>query len=249
MALGTDLGSYTILIWSLREREVFLDRMVDLSGARMTYNYPRIGGVRNDIPVNFERDMNRTLDLFETRLREIEALTDENEAFRMRTVGIGKISAEKAINLGLTGPNLRGSGVELDLRRHDPYEVYEDLDFEVCTATDGDCWSRYRVRIDEMRESAKIVRQCLADMPKGPVRVKVPRCPPVGTATCRVEDPRGESLMYAVSDGTDKPYRLKVRSPNYINLSAAPAMLLGFKISDVPSIMGVMDMCIGETDR
>jgi NADH-quinone oxidoreductase subunit D len=223
--------------------------MVDLCGARLTYNYPRIGGVRNDLPPNFARDMNRALDLFETRLQEIEALTDSNEAFRMRTVNIGNISAEKAINLGLTGPNLRASGVELDLRRHDPYEVYDEMDFEICTTTDGDAWSRYRVRIDEMRESARIIRQCLERMPEGPVRVKVPRCPPKGSAACRVEDPRGESLMYIVSDGTDKPYRLKVRSPNYVNLSAAPAMLLGFKISDVPSIMGVLDMCIGETDR
>ncbi|MBN1109315.1 MAG: NADH-quinone oxidoreductase subunit D [Methanomassiliicoccales archaeon] len=249
MALGTDLGSYTILIWCLREREVFIDRMVDICGARMTYNYPRIGGVRNDLPPNFARDVIRSLDLFETRLQEIEALTDSNAAFRMRTVNIGNISAEKAINLGLTGPNLRGSGVELDLRRHEPYEVYDDMDFEICTATDGDAWSRYRVRVDEMRESDKIIRQCLDKMPEGPVRVKVPRCPPKGTVGCRVEDPRGESLMYIVSDGTDKPYRLKVRSPNYINLSAAPAMLLGYKISDVPSIMGVLDMCIGETDR
>lgn len=249
MAVGTDLGSYTIMTWAIRERELFLDLLCQLTGARMTYNYCRIGGVRNDLPKNFERDVNRVLDVFEGRERDLEALCDENIAYRMRTVGIGHISAEDAINLGLTGPIMRASGVDMDLRRLDPYEVYEDMKFEVCVATDGDCFARYRVRMDEMRESAKIVRQALAEMPKGPIRVKVPRCPPKGTVACRVEDPRGESLMYIVSDGSEKPYRLKVRSPNFVNLSASPAMLLGYKISDVPAIMGVMDMCIGETDR
>ncbi|TFG56618.1 MAG: NADH-quinone oxidoreductase subunit D [Methanomassiliicoccus sp.] len=248
-AVGTDLGSYTILLYGMRERELFLDLMVELCGARMTYNYVRIGGVRNDTPPDFERNVTRVLDTFEPRIRDLEALCDECETFRMRTIDIGKINAADAMNLGLTGPSMRASGIDLDLRRHDPYEIYDELDFDVCTHTDGDCYARYRVRMDEMRESVKIIRQCLEKMPKGPTRVKVPRCPPKGTAVARVEDPRGESLMYMVSDGTDKPYRLKVRSPNYVNLSASPAMLLGNKISDVPAIMGVLDMCIGETDR
>lgn len=249
MAIGTDLGSYTIMTWTIRERELFLDLLCKLSGARMTYNYCRIGGVRNDIPENFGRDVEAALVEFEKRLRDLESLMDENEPYLMRTVGIGKMDGPTAMNLGLTGPIMRASGVEMDLRRQDPYEVYEDMDFEVCTHTDGDVYARYRVRMDEMRESVKIVRQALAEMPAGPIRVKVPRCPPKGNAVCRVEDPRGESLMYMVSDGSEKPYRLKVRSPNFVNLSAAPPMLIGFKISDVPAIMGVLDMCIGETDR
>jgi NADH-quinone oxidoreductase subunit D len=174
---------------------------------------------------------------------------DENEPFLMRTVGIGKMDGKTAMNLGLTGPIMRASGVEMDLRKLDPYEVYADMKFDICTHTDGDVYARYRVRMDEMRESMKIVRQAFAEMPAGPTRVKVPRCPPKGNVVNHVEDPRGESLMYMVSDGSERPYRLKVRSPNFVNLSASPPMLIGFKISDVPAIMGVMDMCIGETDR
>jgi NADH-quinone oxidoreductase subunit D len=229
-ALGTDLGSYT--------------------GARMTYNYPRIGGVRNDAPPNFERDFTRVMNCFEKRLKDIEALCDQSTIFRMRMEGIGYISGEQAKNLGVTGPNLRGSGVDYDVRRDDPYEIYDQLEWSTCVQKGCDSFARYRVRIDEMYESMNIIRQALKKMPDGPVRVKPPRNAPRGkTAWARVEDPRGEGLMYIIGNGDDHPYRLKVRSPIFVTVSAAPVMLLGNKVADVPAIMGSVDMCLGETDR
>jgi NADH-quinone oxidoreductase subunit D len=249
-ALGTDLGSYTIFLYSVRERELFLDLMQNLCGARMTYNYPRIGGVRNDAPANFERDFTRTMNHFEKRLKDIEALCDESTIFRMRMEDVGMLSAEQAKNLGVTGPNLRGSGVDYDIRRDDPYEIYDQLDFEVCVQPGCDSFARYRVRIDEMYESMNIIRQALKKMPEGPTRVKPPRNAPKGkTAWAHTEDPRGEGLMYIIGNGDDHPYRLKVRSPIFVTVSASPVMLLGNKVADVPAIMGSVDMCLGETDR
>lgn len=249
-AIGPDLGNLTIFLYAMRERELFLDLFQSLTGARMTYNYPRIGGVRNDAPPNWERDLVRTLNYFEKRLVEYEDLVDRNAVFRMRMVDLAPLSAKDAINLGVTGPSLRGSGVKYDVRYNDPYEIYDELDWHMCVRDDCDVYARYRVRMDEMRESVNIVRECLKKMPKsGPIRVKPPRTAPVGTGMARMEDPRGESLMYVIGDGTDKPYRLKVRSPFFVTLSAAPVMVKGFKVADVPSIMGMLDVCMGETDR
>ena len=249
-ALGTDLGSYTIFLYPMRERELFLDLMQNLCGARMTYNYPRIGGVRNDVPPNFERDFTKVLDHFEKRIPDYEALCDESTIFRMRTEDVGKLTAEQAKNLGVTGPNLRGSGVDYDIRRDDPYEAYADIDFNVCVQQGCDAYARYRVRMDEMYESVDIIRQAIKKMPDGPVRVRPPRTAPKGkTGFAHVEDPRGEGLMYIIGNGDDRPYRLKVRSPIFVTVSAAPYMLKGYKVADVPSIMGSVDMCLGETDR
>ena len=249
-ALGTDLGSYTIFLYPMRERELFLDLMQNLCGARMTYNYPRIGGVRNDVPANFERDFTRVLNHFEKKLKDYEALCDESTIFRMRTEGVGILTTEDAKNLGVTGPNLRGSGVDYDIRRDDPYDAYPNIDFEVCTRDGCDAFSRYRVRIDEMYESCNIIRQAIKEMPEGPHRLKPPRNAPKGkSAWAHVEDPRGEGLMYIIGNGDDKPYRLKVRSPIFVTVSASPVMLKGYKVADVPSIMGSVDMCLGETDR
>jgi NADH-quinone oxidoreductase subunit D len=168
----------------------------------------------------------------------------------MRMEGLAYISGKDAINLGVTGPSLRGSGVKYDIRHNDPYEVYDELDWHMCTSDEGDVYARYRVRIEEMRMSVQIVRQILEKMPKtGPVRVKAPRTAPEGTGFARMEDPRGESFMYVVGDGSDKPYRLKVRSPFFVTLSASPYMLKGYKVADVPAIMGMLDVCMGETDR
>ncbi|HPP44412.1 MAG TPA: NADH-quinone oxidoreductase subunit NuoD, partial [Methanomassiliicoccaceae archaeon] len=221
-----------------------------LCGARMTYNYCRIGGVRNDAPENWVRDLERTLDYFEKRLKEYDMLIDKSKLFRMRMEGLGYMSAKDAINAGITGPVLRASGVKYDIRHNDPYEVYDELDWQMCTHDACDTWARYRVRMMEMQESVNIVRDILKKMPKsGPIRVKPPRAAPVGTAIARMEDPRGESLMYLVGDGTDKPYRLSVRSPLFVILSATPQLLKGSKIADVPSILGMLDVCMGETDR
>ncbi|MFP4169760.1 MAG: NADH-quinone oxidoreductase subunit D [Methanomassiliicoccales archaeon] len=248
-AFGTDLGCLTLMLYCMRERELFLDLLQGVTGARMTYNYPRIGGVRNDFPDNFERDTLRVLDHFENKLDDYENLCDGSRIFRIRTEGLGILKPEDAKNLGVTGPNLRGSAVRLDLRKNDPYSVYDELDWEVAWHDACDTYARYRVRMDEFRISCDIIRQAFKKMPKGPIRVKAPRKAPEGSAVARVEDPRGEGLMYVVSDGSDTPYRLKVRSPVFIYVAAAPYILKGHKIADVPSIMGSIDMCLGETDR
>ena len=248
-AIGPDLGNLTIFLYAMRERELFMDLFQSLCGARMTYNYTRIGGVRNDTTPEWERDLVRTLDFFEKRMVEYEDLVDRNVVFRMRMEGLAPLSAADAINLGVTGPSLRGSGVDFDVRQDDPYEVYENLDWHPCVQPDCDVYARYRVRMDEMRMSVQIIRDALKKMPKGPVRVKPPRYAPEGTGMDRMEDPRGESLMYVIGDGTEKPFRLKVRSPFFVTLSAAPVMVNGCKVADVPSIMGMIDVCMGETDR
>jgi NADH-quinone oxidoreductase subunit D len=249
-AIGPDLGNLTIFLYAIREREAFLDLFQSLCGARMTYNYCRIGGVRNAAPPNWERDVLRTLDYFEKRMDEYEDLVDRNKVFRMRMEGLAPLSGKDAINLGITGPTLRGSGVKYDIRHNDPYEIYDELDWHMCTADEGDTYARYRVRMDEMRMSVQIVRDILKKMPKdGPIRVKPPRNAPVGTGFARMEDPRGESLIYVIGDGTDKPYRVKVRSPLFVILSGSPVLLRGNKIADLPSILGMIDVCMGETDR
>jgi len=249
-AIGPDLGNMTMIEYGMRERELFMDSMQSFTGARMTYNYARIGGVRNDLPPTFERDTLRLFDYFEKRLDEYENLFDGSKAFRLRTEGLGILKPQDAINLGVTGPSLRGSGVKRDVRKDDPYDAYEDLDWDICVRDECDTYARYRVRMDEMRMSMQIVRDALKKMPKeGPIRTKAPKKAPVATAFARVEDPRGEGLMYVIGDGTDKPYRLKVRSPFFVTLSASNVMLVGYKVADVPSIMGMLDVCMGETDR
>jgi NADH-quinone oxidoreductase subunit D len=248
-AYAADLGLLTGFVWAMRDREIFLDLLQALSGSRLTYNYARIGGVAADLPPDFERDCLRAVDYFERKLKEHENLYNGSKIFKMRTVGIGILKREEAINLGVTGPTLRGSNAKIDIRKDQPYEVYDEIDFEVACHTDCDCWARYIVRMTEMKESCKIIRQTLQKMPKGPVRVKTPMLAPSGDAIGVVEDPRGEGMMYLIGDGTDKPYRLKVRSPLFVTLSAAKSMLLGYKVADVVAIMGSIDVCMGETDR
>jgi len=248
-AIGTDMGNLTLFVYGMRDRELFLDLLQSVTGARMTYNYPRIGGVRNDLPPDFERDCLRTFNHFENKLKDYEGLCDGSRIFRIRTEGLGILEPKVAINMGVTGPNLRGSGVRIDIREHDPYSVYQEVDWEVATHPDCDTYARYRVRMDEMRESMSIVRQAFKKMPDGPVRVKAPRKAPAGTAFARTEDPRGEALMWVMGDGTDRPYRLKVRSPIFASLRASRELLVGHKVADVPAIMGSIDVCLGETDR
>jgi len=248
-AYAADLGAMIGFIYTMRDREIFIDLLQALTGSRITYNYPRIGGVAHDVPPDFERDSLRACDYMEKKLVEYEDLFDGSKVFMMRNVGVGKFRKEDAMNLGVTGPPLRASGVNYDLRKDMPYSVYPELDFEACTHPDGDCYARYRVRMDEMFESCKIIRQAIQKMPKGKWRIVAPRNAPSGTGLGRVEDPRGEGMMYVVGDGTDKPYRLKIRSPIFVTVSAAKKMLVGYKVADVVAIMGGLDMCIGEADR
>jgi len=248
-AFAADLGMMAGFIYTMRDREVFIDLLQAMSGSRITYNFPRIGGVAHDLPANFERDALRACDYTEMRLREYEDIFDDSKIFRLRTEGVGLLKKEDALNLGVTGPPLRGSGVRYDIRKDTPYSVYPELDFEAKTHPGCDVFARYRVRMEEMWESCKIIRQALKKMPKGKWRVVAPRNAPEGTGVARVEDPRGEGMMYVVGNGTDKPYRLKIRSPIFVTVSAAPVMLIGYKLADVVSVMGSLDMCIGETDR
>jgi len=248
-AYAADLGMMIGFIYAMRDREIFIDLLQAMSGSRLTYNYCRIGGVAHDAPPDFERDSLRACDYIEKKIEEYYDLYEGSKVFMMRNVGIGKLSKEDAMNLGVTGPPLRASGVRYDLRKDVPYESYDAIDFQPITHPDGDCYARYRVRMEEMLESCKIIRQAVTKMPKGKWRIVAPRNGPVGTGLGRVEDPRGEGMMYAVGDGTDRPYRLKIRSPIFVTVSAAKHMLVGYKVADVVAIMGGLDMCIGETDR
>jgi len=248
-AYAGDLGMSVGFTYTMRDREVFIDLLQALTGSRLTYNFPRIGGVAHDLPANFERDTLRAVDYMEARLKEYEDLFEGSKIFMMRNVGVGILRKTDAMNLGVTGPSLRASGVKYDIRKDAPYSVYSDMDFEPATHKDGDCYARYRVRMDEMWQSCRVIRQAIQKMPKGKWRVVAPRTAPPRTGLGRVEDPRGEAMMYVVGDGTDKPYRLRIRSPIFIIISAAPRILVGYKLADVVAIMGGLDMCIGETDR
>lgn len=248
-AYAADLGALVGFIYAMRDREIFIDLLQALSGSRLTYNFPRIGGVAHDVPPNFERDSLRACTYMEKKIDEYERLYEGSKVFMMRNEGVGKLKKDLAMNLGVTGPPLRASGVKYDLRKDQPYSVYPEMDFEPISRPEGDCYARYKVRMDEMRESCKIIRQAVQRMPKGKWRIVAPRNGPVGTGLARVEDPRGEGMMYIVGNGTPRPYRLKIRSPIFVTVSAAKQMLVGYKVADVVAIMGGLDMCIGEADR
>ncbi|MGI5964818.1 MAG: NADH-quinone oxidoreductase subunit D [Candidatus Methanomethylophilaceae archaeon] len=252
-AVGTDLGNLTIFLWGMREREFWLDLNVRLCGQRMTTNYTRIGGVRNDTTELFDRDVMRCTERFEKRLWDFVGMIDDSAAFVGRMKGISYMTREQCANLGITGPAMRGCGLDFDARRDDPYDNYDKIDFEVPVLTTGDTYARYMIRIEEMFQSCEIIRQAVRKIralgKNAPYRVKVPSKVPAGRAFTRLEDPRGESIMYLISDGTDKPYRLKVRAPLFTNISASRPMVQGIKVADVPAVMAMIDVCMGETDR
>ena len=250
--LVNDLGAFaTPLMYCFRERERILDMFEMLCGARITLSYMRPGGVLQDAPADFWdalavflRDMPQYVD-------ELEGLITGNEIVLARTRNVGVLDAEKAINCSITGPMLRASGVQWDLRKADPYEIYDRLDFDVPIGAVGDTFDRYLVRIQEMRESVKIIEQCVAGIPGGPVKAQVPFFirPPEGDAYAAVEGPKGELGFYLVSDRGISPYRCKVRSPSFINLSALRDMTIGWKMGDLIVIFGSIDIVLGEVDR
>ncbi len=250
-AYGPDLGLLTELLWALRERELFLDLLQLLTGARMNQNFPRIGGVRNDLPPDFDKYCKKVVDHFLTLLDEHEALMHESKIFMMRTQGVGRISAKDAINWGVTGPNLRACGVDADLRRLEPYETYDEVEFEPQVwrgAEPGDSYARFVCRFEEMRESCKIILQAVKKAAPGAYRAKAPRRAE-GEGFARTEDSRGEALFYVIGDGDDRPYRVKIRSPIFCTMAATPIMLRGNKMADVVSILGSIDVCVGEMDK
>lgn len=246
-----DLGAITPFLYAFREREKIIDLFEMVCGARLTYNYMRIGGVSRDLPEEVIPKIYEFVIDFRKKLNEYDALLTYNEIFQQRTKGIGVVSKEMAINYGFSGPNLRASGVYWDLRKDEPYLVYDKLKFVVPTGERGDCFDRYKVRIEEMRQSCAIIEQALNLLPEGDYQTKVPKIikPPAGEVYCRYENPRGQLGFYIISDGTSSPYRLKIRPPSFINLQILPELLIGWKVADIVAILGSIDIVLGEIDR
>ena len=277
--LGThalDIGAMTVCMYTLRERELILDLAEMVTGARQTVSYVRIGGLRNDVPRDFIDKCREFTELFPKRLEEYDTMIRENRIWLQRTVGIGVFSAEDAVNYGLTGGTLRGSGVNYDLRKVEPYAAYDKVEFDVPLGKNGDVYDRYIVRINEMRQSNRIIKQCLDMMQPGPVttsdlRYAVPEKTqvmqnmaslahqfvlmskwvpmPKGEVYVATEAPKGELGFYIVSDGSGRPYRVKIRAPSYVHISALPKMVTGHMVADVISCIGTIDIVLGECDR
>ena len=275
-SLAMDVGALTVWMWAFREREKEYDLFENIAGARFTTSYTRIGGLAQDVTPETLAMVKKFVDELPGYLEECERLLNKNRIFLGRTDGVGVISAEKALDLGLTGPGLRACGVAHDLRRASPYLVYRDLDFNIPVYEGGDSLARYYVRMDEMRESVKIVKQVLEKMPAGEVHAFKPKKvlprkdrvytkmeelihdfmivnfgvePPVGEIYSAVEAPKGELGFYIYSHGEGYPWRLKIRSPSFVNLQSLPTMMMGGMISDVVAIIGSLDPVMGEADK
>jgi NADH-quinone oxidoreductase subunit D len=252
--LGThamDIGAVTVLLYCFREREEVLKIFEDFIGARLTAHAFRIGGLWWDAYPEFEKRVRDFLKILPGRIDEYETLLNANRIWLQRTVGIGILSAEEAINMSLTGPPLRGSGVKYDVRKAQPYSAYSDFQFEIPVGENGDTYDRYLVRMEEMKQSAIIIEQALDGLPEGPVMAKVPKIikPPVGDVYHSIEAPKGELGVYMVSDGTGKPYRMRIRPPSYINLQSLKRMAVGHLVADVVALIGTLDIVLGEVDR
>ncbi len=255
-SMAMDVGALTPFVYLLRERESINDLMEALCGNRLTYNYMRIGGVSADVDDAWLKALETFLDHFEPIIDELNRLISGNEILIKRFVGVGPICAADAVAYGLVGPNLRASGVDWDLRRDKPYSVYEDFDFEIPTgehprAIEGDCYRRWVMRVDEMRQSCRILRQAMAKLPEGDILGKVPRKikPPEGETYVAVEGARGELGVYLVSDGSPKPYRLKWRSSSFAALSIFEHVTPGLMIADLVALIASLDTIAPEMDR
>ncbi len=272
-----DLGAMSVFLYCFREREELLKILEMVSGQRMMTSYFRIGGLALEPPPGWLDRVDRFLRLFHSRLPEYETLLTDNRIWHARTKGVGVISPEDAIALGVTGPVLRSTGVAYDVRKAFPYAGYEEFDFAVPTSTDGDCYARYILRVAEMRESAKIVRQAMEKIPaEGPIKADAPGivppqrekmktemealihhfkiftegfAPPLGEVYQTIESPRGELGFFVASDGSPKPYRMKVRAPSFVNLQALPKLVEGRLLADVVACIGTLDIILGEVDR
>ncbi|MDA8098460.1 MAG: NADH dehydrogenase (quinone) subunit D [Nitrospiraceae bacterium] len=277
--LGThalDIGAMTVCMYTLRERELILDLTEIVTGARQTVSYVRIGGVRNDLPRDFFDKCREFTELFPKRLEDYDTLIKQNRIWLKRTKGIGVFTAEEAVNYGLTGGTLRGSGVNYDLRKVEPYAAYDKVEFDVPLGSEGDVYDRYLVRIEEMRQSNRIIRQCLDMMQPGPITTDDPRYAipekvqvmqnmqnlahqfvlmskwvpmPKGEVYVATEAPKGELGFYIVSDGSGRPYRIKIRAPSYVHIGALPKMVTGHMVADVIACIGTIDIVLGECDR
>jgi len=254
LAVGSflnDCGAYfTPFLYMWREREKIVDLFDMVCGQRLTYNYMRIGGVSHDVP-EFLVALDKFVGRMPFFIDEYDQLLAENEILLARTKGVGILPKELAINSSASGPVLRGSGIEWDIRRAAPYSIYDRFEFDIPTGSVGDCYDRYRVRVEEMRQSVRIINQAMKQLPPGEVRSEVPPLlrPPVGEAYGHIESPKGELGFYLVSDGSIAPYRLHIRPPALINLTALRDMIIGWKIQDVVVVLGSIDICLGEVDR
>ncbi len=302
-AHGLDIGAMTVFLYCFREREDLMDCYEAVSGARMHATYYRPGGVYRDLPSTMAKyqaskwhsekevklkNTNREGSLldfiedftqrFPNCVDEYETLLTDNRIWKQRTVGIGVVSPERALQLGFTGPMLRGSGIEWDLRKKQPYEVYDRLDFDIPVGVEGDCYDRYLVRVEEMRQSNRIIKQCVDWLRANPgpvittdTKIAPPKraemkenmealihhfklftegyCVPEGEAYAAVEHPKGEFGIYMISDGANKPYRVKIRAPGFVHLSAMDEMIKGHMLADVVAVIGTMDIVFGEVDR
>ncbi|MBP7148297.1 MAG: NADH-quinone oxidoreductase subunit D [Acidobacteria bacterium] len=253
--LGThamDIGALTIFLYAFREREKVLDLFEGYCGARLTYNAIRIGGMPFEFPDDWIPACRAFLDELPGRIEQYERMLTANRIWRKRTEGVGAIDAATAVANGMTGPTLRGSGVDYDIRKYKPYECYADLHFDVPVGSRGDTYDRYLIRMEEMRQSKRLVLEALEKMPDGPIMAKVPgRLRPAKGAEAyfMTESPRGEMSVYLVSDGSDKPYRVRYRSPSFNNLQGLPVLAKGHMVADVVALIGTIDIVLGCVDR
>jgi NADH-quinone oxidoreductase subunit D len=252
--LGThalDIGAITPLFYCFRDREEVLRIFEKYCGARLTTHAFRIGGCLYEAYDGFEEDCRKFCTVFLPKLDEYEQLLTTNRIWVERTKGVGILNPEDCIALGVTGPVLRASGVKWDLRKAQPYESYKDFDFEIPTGLNGDTYDRYLVRIEEMRQAVRIIRQAVDGLPSGPIMAKVPKVikPAVGEVYHSIEAPKGELGYFIVSDGSTQPYRVRVRPPSFVNLQALDKMVRGLLVADVVAVIGTLDIVLGEVDR
>lgn len=251
-AFLNDCGAFfTPFLYMFRERERIVDLFEMVSGQRLTYNYMRVGGVSQDLPEEFMPALRKFMDMMPRFMDEYDRLLMQNEILIARAKGVGILTKEQAINCSASGPVLRASGVKWDIRKADPYSIYDRFDFDVPTQETGDCYDRYRQRVEEMRQSLRIIQQAMEHLPSGPVRAEVPHLvrPPAGEAYGHIEAPKGELGFYLVSDNSIAPYRCHIRPPSLINLTALRDMVRGWKVADLIIIFGSIDITVGEIDR
>jgi NADH-quinone oxidoreductase subunit D len=271
-----DVGAMTPLLWGFEDREKIMVFCERACGARLHANYFRPGGVSQDVPDGLLEDIARFIQEYPKAIDDMEGLLTDNRIFKQRTVDIGVVSKDQALEWGFSGPMLRASGIAWDLRRNQPYDVYADLDFQVPIGKNGDCYDRYLVRVEELRQSVRLIEQCLEKMPQGPVMTENPKVAPpsrsdmkhsmealihhfklytegyhvpAGETYTAVEAPKGEFGVYLVSDGTNKPYRCKIRAPGFAFLQGLDFMAKKHMLADIPALIGSMDIVFGEIDR
>ncbi|HSR18675.1 MAG TPA: NADH-quinone oxidoreductase subunit D [Ignavibacteriaceae bacterium] len=259
VALGTygaDIGAFTPFLFAFRDREKILNLFEITCGARLLYNYIWVGGLSHDLHPNFVALAKEFVPYFRPKIKEFNDLLSFNKIFIDRTANVGILPAETAVNYGISGPMLRGSGFKWDLRRNDPYSVYPKFNFDIPVGkgemgTVGDSWDRYYVRVLEMEESLKIIEQAIDQLPEGDVTSAIPKRikPPVGQVYARIENPRGELGYFIISNGTPNPFRVKVRAPSFVNLGIMDVLCRGHMVADVVAILGSVDIVLGEVDR